>query len=39
MSGQPSCAMTEVSCVSMSEWMMDCGWITTSMSSYSVPKR
>ena len=33
MSGQPSCAITELSCVSIALWMIDCGCTTTSMSS------
>jgi len=33
MSGQPICAMTLLSCVSMAECTMLCGCTTTSMSS------
>src|SRR6185503_15100364 len=32
MSGVESCAMSEPSTYSTSEWMMLCGWITTSMA-------
>jgi len=33
MSGQPSWQMHEESAVSTPEWMIDCGWMTTLMSS------
>ena len=38
MSGSPSCATTEPSRNSTSEWTIDCGWMTTSMRSASMPK-
>ena len=37
--GTPSCASTLPSTNSTNEWMMLCGWTTTSMRSYGTPNR
>ena len=39
MSGVPSCATTELSWYCTMEWMMLCGWITTSICTGAMPNR